>query len=108
MRALSGKTREKEKIIRRFPFVSLVGLVFFADRISKIFLSRSYSEGEGLSLIPGVFHLTMVHNTGAAFGLLRGESKILIVVSLAASLAILFFLRRPSWAWALEIGRAHV
>ena len=32
-------------------------------------------------MIPGVFHLTRVNNTGAAFGILRGYSGVLVSVA---------------------------
>ena len=55
-------------------------------------------------MLPGVFHVTLVHNTGAAFGILKNEPKFLIGISVAAVLAIVFFLRRRSFSWALIIG----
>ena len=106
LRALPRKTREEEKIIRRFTFLSFAGLVFLTDQIFKIILSRVYPEGTGFPVIPGVFHITMVHNSGAAFGILGGNTRFLILVSLGVIAGLLFFLRRPSLAWALVLGGA--
>ena len=70
-------------------------------------------EAETWRLWPGVFHLTRVNNTGAAFGILRNGSAALAVfsaLSVAAIVAYLagFFGARPrnAAAWALVAGGA--
>ena len=98
------KTREKEKIIRRISFFSLINVVFLVDRILKIIVSFSYPEGGGFPVIPGIFHITVVHNTGAAFGILKGQPLLLMIISAAVVSAFLFILRHHSAAWALVIG----
>ena len=70
-------------------------------------------EAESWRLWPGVFHLTRVNNTGAAFGIFRNGSAVLSVFSalsvllIAAYLAGLFGARaRNAAAWALVAGGA--
>ncbi len=50
--------------------------VYFLDRFSKNAVSSGMTEGESFSILPGVFHLTLVHNTGGAFGILKGNTDI--------------------------------
>lgn len=83
---MSDQTREKrkEKIrdLNRFLYF-LIGVgVFFLDRYVKAVVSRHYLPGEGFAVIKNVFHITLVHNTGIAFGLLRDK----------ISLSFLFFI----------------
>ena len=35
-------------------------------------------------MLPGIFHITRVNNTGAAFGMLKGNGLILILISIAS------------------------
>ena len=84
MRALPAKTREKEKIAPRPKnsiFVWIIPVVFFLDRILKSIVIKNYPEGDGFAIVPGVFHVTRVNNTGAAFGMLKGYGGLLILVS---------------------------
>ena len=70
-----------------------------ADRVTKVLAERSLSMGNPVEVIPGLFQLTLVHNTGMAFGLLSGVSIpgkawLLTAVSAALLLAIVWFAYR--------------
>ena len=54
-------------------FALFVGILI-ADRVTKILAERSLSMGSPVEVISGFFQLTLVHNTGMAFGLLGGVS----------------------------------
>jgi len=56
---------------RRPLFVSLVALVVVLDQAVKALVRPRLDLYESLSVIPGFFSLTRVHNTGAAFGLMN-------------------------------------
>ena len=89
----------------------LIPFVFLADRVLKSWVLLSFREGEGFPLWKGVFHLTRVNNTGAAFGLWRDSSWLLAAVTGLSALAILYYLfrgrrsagasNRNFYAWAL-------
>ncbi len=64
-------------------------LVVAADQLSKIWV-RSYLEGQLIYKL-GFFQLTHVSNTGAAFGLFRGQSLALTVVAIVGIVAILSY-----------------
>ncbi len=82
--------------VRRGMTACVVLLTLIIDQASKFFISRSLSLHESVPVIPGVFHLTLVHNRGAAFGMLKNQWFIFIGVSLAAIGYILVVLRRQS------------
>ncbi len=103
---------KKETLNRILPWV-LIPSVFLLDRLLKIWFLVRFEEAQTLPVWPGVFHLTRVNNTGAAFGLWRGASGALTVFSALSVLLILAYLsgflrRRPSQtlAWALVAGGA--
>lgn len=92
----------------------LIALLTLAlDQISKLAVRTLMEEGSFLALIPGVLHLTRVHNYGAAFGFLNYRVSLFIVLSAIVSLAIAVFGRRyaagrrlMAWGLGLLLGGA--
>ncbi len=68
-------------------------LVAVADQAAKSVVRSRFLPGEGVSVVPGLFDLRYVRNTGAAWGLFSGFSHLLVVVSLVM-LALLLRYRR--------------
>jgi signal peptidase II len=67
--------------------------------------------GESFPVWPGVFHLTLVNNTGAAFGLWHSSGVFLAVFSAVSFFFIVGLLlqnpkRAHAFAWALIAGGA--
>jgi signal peptidase II len=72
----------------------LSALVVAADQVAKQLISNHLSLYESDSLL-GWLNLTLVHNTGAAFSILRGSTPWLFVgLSVAVVLGIVYWLRR--------------
>lgn len=67
-----------------FVFLSTVVSVIFLDRLTKVFFSKVLLLGESLPVIRNVFHFTLVHNTGIAFGLFRDNGAVFIIVPIIA------------------------
>lgn len=57
------------------------------DRLSKYFVSQNILLNQSLPVIKNIFHLTLIHNTGAAFGIFKNHNYLFIFISI---LAILF------------------
>ena len=57
--------------------------VFLIDQVSKVFALRFLASVPAQPVIPGVFHLTLVENTGVAFGLFRGHGLVVTLATLA-------------------------
>jgi signal peptidase II len=68
----------------RIPLLLLAALVVVADRCSKVWIVHHINPGYAITVIPGVFRLTHVLNTGAAFSLFESASPILVRDSLIA------------------------
>ena len=67
-----------------------VFLVVFFDRITKVFFTHVLAEGESLPIIRNVLHMTLVHNTGIAFGLFKGQDFVFIVVPVIAIILLAY------------------
>ncbi len=104
---------------RPYRFLFGVGsLVLLLDQLSKAWIVHSFPVFYRKVVIPGLFNLVYVRNSGGAFSLLagRGESwkqGLFVVVGFAA-LAVIFFIyrqlaetdRRSHWGLALIFGGA--
>ncbi|MBD2774543.1 signal peptidase II [Iningainema tapete] len=64
-------------------------VAFFLDQITKYWVTQTFSLHQTQAILPGIFHLTYVTNTGAAFSLLSGKVEWLRWLSLAVSLALI-------------------
>jgi len=87
--------------VKRFVwlFVGLTSAILVLDQVTKALVSAALRLHESRSIIPGFLSLTLVHNTGAAFGILAGESSPLrtaffLVVSVVAMGVVLWLLLR--------------
>ena len=70
--------------------VAVVFLVVLFDRLTKIFFSNILAEGESLPIIRNILHMTLVHNTGIAFGLFKGQDLVFIVVPVIAIVLLVY------------------
>jgi signal peptidase II len=98
------------------PWLLMIALfVIVFDRISKIMVAKHVAMGSGIVVIPKVFRITHVLNTGAAFSMFAESASPfavrigLIVFSVVAALAVLFMLWRYGRQWsAAAVGFAFV
>jgi signal peptidase II len=88
-------------------------LLVVADQFTKSLIVAAFLPGQSVPLGHPWLHLTYVQNTGAAFGLLKGQQALFILVSfLVIGCLIREFLIRPSmtarmfWGCALILGGA--
>jgi signal peptidase II len=67
-------------------FLSLITVfsVVFFDQITKKFFSANLDLGESLPVIRNFLHMTLVHNTGIAFGLFKNQGFVFIVIPIIA------------------------
>jgi signal peptidase II len=70
--------------------VITVSLTVLLDRATKIFFSKILSVGDTIPVVKGVFHFTLVHNTGMAFGLFKDHGVVFIIIP-AIAIALLVY-----------------
>ncbi|MGE5673028.1 MAG: signal peptidase II [Mycobacterium leprae] len=88
-------------------------IVVILDQSTKYLVATRLTEFQEVPIIRGFFSLQYLHNPGAAFGMLKNQQWIFIVVSLVAIGAILYYLRFPEakrglvpWALGFLMGGA--
>jgi signal peptidase II len=68
-------------------FILVVSLISL-DQLSKFLISKNLFLGQTLPVIQGVMHLSLVHNRGAAFGILKNQLPFFIFCSILALVLI--------------------
>jgi len=88
--------------------VFIVGLVVFADQLTKAWVLRAISPYEVIPVVPGLLNLIHVQNPGGAFGLFAAAGSqwrllFFIVFSLLAVLMLLYLYRSTpaAYKWLL-------
>ncbi len=67
--------------------------IIILDQVTKRWVTAEFYLGESLPVIPGLFNLCHVRNTGAAWGMLGGLNGLLVGLSVVVLLVLIFFRR---------------
>lgn len=67
-------------------------LIYFLDQLSKFSAVRLLRQGSSTPVIENIFHLTLVHNTGAAFGIMKSHPYLFIIAAFLATVIITLLL----------------
>lgn len=68
-----------------------VAIVVVCDQLTKNLISADLKVGQSVALLEGYVHLTLVHNTGAAFSMLRNKLWLLIFLAVIAVMLLLVY-----------------
>ena len=72
----------------------VVAGVVALDRVVKALVASAMTLGESIPVIDGIFHITLIHNKGAAFSSFQGQTFVLIVLPLIAlTVGVVFLIR---------------
>ncbi len=80
-----------DEVRRYLRLCTVIILVAGIDQITKWAAVNALRPGDSVPIITGVFHFTMVHNTGAVFGIFRGFTVPLILSSLVFLIVLFYF-----------------
>ncbi|MFM1988181.1 MAG: hypothetical protein RJA99_1138 [Pseudomonadota bacterium] len=97
-------------------WLALAALVLIVDQITKFWVFERFRTGERVTVVPGLFDLTLVWNPGAAFSFLAGadgwQRWFFVAIGIGASAFIVWLLvnhasqRLFAFALALILGGA--
>ena len=88
----------------------LATIIVIIDVILKIFIDNILSINESIQIIPNVFYITKVYNTGAAWSIFEGSQIVLIIIAIVAFFFLLKYQnvfrknKRNTLAFALVYG----
>ena len=90
--------------MKKARYVLIAGILLVDQLVKYVVRSHMY-VGESIPVIQGVFHLTYVRNTGAAFNLFEGMSMFLqIVTFFALVFAVWFMEKHLQRHWTLPLS----
>lgn len=67
--------------MRRWNILWIALVIVVVDRVLKIWVARSMVVGQSITVIPHVFWITYILNSGAAFSLLRHSTFLFVIVA---------------------------
>jgi len=76
------------------------------DQLIKFLITKNLFQNQSIPIIKGIFHITLVHNRGAAFGILKNQIPLFIITSLFAIILIYFNLKenRQSKSYSIALS----
>ena len=101
---MPGTSRRRD--LRPF-FLLLSALVILLDRVTKIWVERRVPQGRFIQIVPGIFRISHVFNTGAAFSLFAESlspsmvRNVLVGFSAIAVVVVLVLLWRTGRVFSL-------
>ena len=93
---------------KKLPMFLTAALLVVIDQVTKVLVRTHIDLYEKITVIPGLFGLTYIQNTGAAFSSFSGGAAILAVVSLVMTVLIFIaicrnWLRHRAGQWILAV-----
>ena len=73
-------------------FCFIIFGIYSLDQATKYLALTMLSPGESIPVIDNIFHLTLVFNTGAAFGIMKGMPLFSVAITLVSIVFIGYFL----------------
>lgn len=81
------RKKRKNRLILSMVFI-IVSIILSLDQLTKILANNNLLLNKSVPLIKNVFHLTLIYNRGAAFGLLKNQVYLFIFTSVIAIILI--------------------
>jgi signal peptidase II len=73
-------------------YIAVIAAVTATDQLIKLLIRVSLSLGESLPVIENILHITHISNSGGAFGILQGQTALLLALPAALVAAIIFYI----------------
>ncbi len=83
---------QRNKLVFSFACTASIILI---DQLSKLFILRFLKPHESLPVVKNIFHITLVLNTGIAFGLFKNQVLFYLILPIAAIIWLLLTLFSP-------------
>ena len=90
-------------------YILILGVIVF-DQVSKYFIQTNMDLNNSIAVIEGLFSITYIQNTGAAFSVLQGKTIILIIIQILVILSIVVYvaIKKNILHWTLKVSLAFI
>lgn len=90
--------------IRFSVMMAIFVVVLVLDLVTKYVFDAQLADGSTITVIPYLFNFKLVHNYGAAWGMLAGKQVFLIVLTLIfLAIFIVYYIKEKNKTWLLNI-----
>lgn len=84
--------------------ISIIVALLTIDLVTKYVFDAKLADGETIQVIPFLFNFKLVHNFGAAWGIMAGKQVFLIALSLIfLAIFIFYYIKEPNKTWFLNV-----
>lgn len=84
--------------------MAIIVAVLVVDLVTKYVFDARLGNGESVTVIPKLFNFRIVHNYGAAWGMLAGKQVFLIVLTFVfLAIFIFYYIKEKNKTWLLNI-----
>ncbi|MGI6731392.1 MAG: signal peptidase II [Anaerovoracaceae bacterium] len=89
-------------------YLILAVIIVIVDQLVKFIVSSGMDLNQTIPIVDNVFHLTYIHNSGAAFNLFEGKTELLIALPLVIIAFILVYVvvkrEKEHWLQLLSLA----
>lgn len=86
----------------------IIAAVVALDQLTKYLIRANMELDSSIPVVDGIFHITYIHNSGAAFSMFQGKTEFLIAIQVAVIAAVLVYLikrrRKDHWCMLLALS----
>ena len=87
-----------------------IALIIILDQFVKYLIQANISLNHTVPIIDGIFHLTYINNSGAAFSIFQNQTKLLIILPLIVTIMVLVYIlkKRKTEHWAILLSMSLI
>lgn len=86
----------------------IIAIVIAFDQLTKYLIQANFELNSTIPLIDGIFHITYIHNSGAAFSLFQNKTGFLIAMQLIVISIVVIYLvkkqKKEHWCLLLSLS----
>lgn len=95
---------KKKNLIKMLVMIGIIVAILTLDLVTKYVFDDLLADGSTISVIPYLFNFKLVHNYGAAWGMLAGKQVFLIALTLIfIAIFIFYYVKEPNKTWLLNV-----
>lgn len=95
---------KKKNVVKMCVMFAIIACILTLDLVTKYVFDDMLDDGSTLTVIPYLFNFKLVHNYGAAWGILAGRQIFLIVLSLVfMAIFVFYYVKEPNKTWFLNV-----
>ena len=100
---------KKKLVIKICVMLAIVAALLTLDLVTKYVFDAKLSSGETITVIPHLFNFKLVHNYGAAWGMMAGKQVFLIVLSLVfLAIFVFYYVKEKEKSWLFNVAFAFL